>query len=291
MIHSVNTIQPFLGVLLDNTSEGKRTNLFAAPVHKELLGTLGLDYDVTIKDFSFGLEMARNFGAAQSDSADFKDVEHKGYLIYLNSSYKAGKFTPYCQLLYSSGNKVTTEMVNNGDTQFVSGANKAFSVYSPLNLNLFDSHSPGVDSAPLVFLGWGYGISYGVGINRPSTLADISVLDNLIMPSLGFDYDFTEKFSAGLNWWYISSNERGVGTFGGAAIELSRDLGQEIDASFSYKVNKNLNFSLDTGYFIPGAYFREKRDDTGGSLFTPFVRGDGSADPAYQVEFITEFNF
>ena len=284
-------LQPFVGLLLDRTSAGKRTNLFAAPVHKEMLGTLGLDYDLEIKNFTFGLETARNFGQAESISPDFKDVQHKGYLLYADSSYKIGKFVPHGKFLYASGNKVTTEMVDRGDFQFLSGANKAFSIYSPLNINLFDSHSPSCDSLPLVFLGWGYGLSYGVGINRPSTLADVTVLDNLIMPSLGFDYNFTDKFSTGLAWWYMAANEAGVGTLNGAAKELSRDLGQEIDLSFAYALNDHINIGLDTGYFIPGKYFREERDDTAGSLFTPFVRGDGDADSAYQIEFTMECEF
>ena len=286
-----NKFQPFIGLLLDRTSEGKRTNKFATPVHREALGTLGLDCDLKIKNLSLGFEIARNFGAAESDSADFKDVEHKGYLLYTTAAYNIGRLSPHCQFLFSSGNKVTTEMVDNGDTKFLSGANKAFSIYSPLNTNFFDSLSPIADSLPLTFFGWGYGLNYGVGINRPSTLADNGVLENLIMPSFGFDYKFTDKFTVTVDWWYIKANQRGVGTFAGVAKELSRNLGQEVDASVSYDINKHINIGLYAGYFFPGKYFKEKRDDTGDSLFTPFVRGDGFIDPAYQIELVTEFKF
>jgi hypothetical protein len=284
-------LQPFASLLLDNTSSGKRTNKFATPVHKEILGTLGLDYDIDIKGFSLGFEAARNFGKAKSDSEYFKDVEHKGYLFYTTGSYKFGRFIPHGQFLFSSGNKVTTEMVDNADEEFSGGANKAFSTYSPLNTNLFDSLSPIADSLPLVFFGWGYGLNYGVGVNRPSTLADDGVLENLIIPSLGFDYKVTDKLTFTLDWWYIKANEKGVGTFEEIAKELSRDLGQEIDLSFCYDINKRLNISLYGGYFFPGKYFKEERDDTEGSLFTPFVRGDTEADPAYQIELVAEFTF
>jgi len=286
-----NQLQPFLGVLLDNTSSGKRSNEFAAPVHKEVLGILGLDYDTKIKNLSLGFELARNFGKGESESPDFKDIEHKGYLIYTTASYDIGKFSPHCGFLLTSGNKVTTDMVDNGDEKFIGGANKAFSIYSPLNTNLFDSLSPVPDPLPLVFFGWGNGINYGVGINRPSTLADDAVIENMIMPSVGFDYNFTDKFSVTIDWWYLMANERGVGTLGGSAKELSRHLGQEIDVSFYYDINKNVNVSLCTGYFYPGKYFKEERDDAEGSLFTPFVRGDGNANAAYQVELSVEFNF
>ena len=61
----VNSFLPFASLLLDNTSPDKRTNLFAAPVHREVLGTLGLDYDLKINNLSFGFEGARNFGGAK----------------------------------------------------------------------------------------------------------------------------------------------------------------------------------------------------------------------------------
>ena len=292
IISNKNKFQPFLGVLLDRTSVAKRANLFVAPVHKETLGVLGLDYDTEIENLSLGLELARNFGEAKSESADFKDVQHKGYLVYTTAAYNIARFSPHCRFLLTSGNKVTTEMVDNHDKKFSSGANKAFSTYSPLNTNFSDSLSPVAESLPLVFFGWGNGLNYGLGINRPSTFADDGVLENLIMPSLGFDYNFTDKFSLTLDWWYIRANEKGIGTLGGFAKELSRDLGQEIDLSLYYDINENVNISLCTGYFSPGKYFKEKRDDIDGdSLFTPFVRGDGNANAAYQIELSVEFNF
>ena len=87
------------------------------------------------------------------------------------------------------------------------------------------------------------------------------------------------------------ANERDVGTFQGSAKELSRNLGQEIDASITYDLSPHINLGLYTGYFFPGAFFKEERDDTAGSLFTPFARGDGNANSAYQIELITEFKF
>ena len=45
------------------------------------------------------------------------------------------------------------------------------------------------------------------------------------------------------------------------------------------------------GYFIPGKYYKEKRDDEDGSTFSPFVRGDGHANNAYQLEFYVELTF
>mgnify|MGYP001602837252 FL=1 len=103
--------------------------------------------------------------------------------------------------------------------------------------------------------------------------------------------NFTDKFSVTVDWWYLKANKKGIGTLGGFAKELARNLGQEVDLSFSYDITKNTNISLCAGYFSPGKYFKEERDDTAGSLFTPFVRGDGNANNAYQLEASVEFSF
>ncbi|MDD5045020.1 MAG: alginate export family protein [Candidatus Omnitrophica bacterium] len=286
-----NSLQPFLTVLSDYTHEDKRSNLFSTTTDRDILGMFGLSADFIFDKLSLGLELAHNFGQAKSNNADFKDIEHKGYLMYADASYDLGKFSPHMQFLFSSGNKVTTEMVDNGDTFFPGGSNNAFSIYSPFNTNFFDSLSPSTDSLPLVFFGWGYGLSYGLGLYRPSTFADDGIYENMLMPSLGFNYQFTEKLSATFDWWYLRANERGVGKLNNVARELSRDLGNEVDLRLSYDISEHLNISLYTGYFWPGKYFREERDDTDGSLFTPFVRGDGEADDAYQIELVAAFEF
>ena len=286
-----NVFQPFISVLSDYTHQGKKTSLFSAPTNRDILGTVGISADFYIKGFSLGLELARNFGQAESSEPAFKNVEHKGYLLYSNATYDFGRFSPHAQFIFSSGNKVTQEMVESGDTTFPNAANKAFSVYSPLNTNLFDCLGPSADSLPLVFFGWGYGLNNGIGVYRPSTFSDDSIYENMVMPSMGFDYKLTEKLSVILDWWYIRANEKGVGMLAGIAKELSRNLGQEIDLTLSFDFNDKMNISLYGGYFWPGEFFKEKRDDVGGSLFTPYVRGDGKADNAYQIELVCSLEF
>jgi len=56
-------------------------------------------------------------------------------------------------------------------------------------------------------------------------------------------------------------------------------------------LNKNVKLGFLGGYFFPGRYYKERRDDTQGSLLSPFVRGDGDADNAYQVELVMEVTF
>ncbi len=282
------TIQPYVGFLVDRTN-AKRSNLFLTPTHKDLLGTFGSAFDATLGKFSLGLELARNFGKAKSSDAEFKDVEHVGYLIYAAIAYDLDKLKPHSRFVLGSGNKVTTEMVDNDDDQLSSGKNRAFSVYSPMNTNLADSLYQNLDTVPLVALGNGNGLNYG--INRPGTFGDPICLDNIILANLGFDYQFNDKLSCCLDWWYLRSKERGVGKFDSVAKKLSPDLGNEIDVSFNYVLNENLSLDLLSGCFFPGNYYREEREDEEGSLFTPFVRGDGEVNLAYQIELSLTLSF
>ncbi len=283
-----NTLQPYIGVLFDTTNS-KRASVFAAPTHRDILGTYGANWAVNLDKLSFSIEAARNFGKAKSSDDMFKDVYHTGYAFYSDVSYSLDKFIPHSRFFYASGNKVTIEMVDNGDAVLNSGKNRAFSSYSPFNTTIADNHYPGYESIPMVAMGNGYGLNYGV--SRPGTFADTRCPENVILPNLGFEYTLSEKISFSLDWWYLLSEQNGIGTFNGSAKKLSRDLGQEIDFSSSYTINDNVSFIFAGGYFSPGDFYKEERDDTAGSLFSPYVRGDGKANGAYQLELSMEVKF
>ncbi len=274
-----NSFQPYIEFLADHS--GKRTNLFSTPTDSELLGTFGLAWDTKIDRFSFGIEAARNFGSATSIEENFKDVVHSGYVYYCDASFDFKRVVPHSRFAYASGNKVPLDQA--GDATYTSGKNKAFSTYSPLNTNLADSIYSDPEFLPLVAMGGGNGLNYG--INRPTTFSDPYIFENLILVCLGLDFSLTEKLSGSLDWWYLRSVERGVGTLSGEARYLSPDIGNELDLYLNYQLTKSLSVSLFCGYFFPGEFYKEERDDTSGSLFTPFVRGDGEADGAYQIEF------
>ncbi len=284
-----NSLQPYIGALVDYTSPDKRDNLFSAPIKQDILGTVGLAWDTTINKLTFNFEAAHNFGRAKSSDPEFKDISHTGYLIYSGLSYKTGKFIPSAKVLACSGNKVTLDAVRGRDTSLTSAKNRAFSYYSPMNKNLGDSiSSNNSDMLPIVAMGGGYGLNYGVP--RPKTFS-VGDFENIILPCIGFDYLATEKLTLGIYEYYLSSFERGAGMYEEEAKYLSRDLGWETDLFIDYKINENILISLLGGYFWPGEFYQEERDDTDGSLLTPFVRGDGSADPAFQVELALEFKF
>lgn len=283
------SIQPYIGVLADYTSIGKRDNTFTAPIKRDILGTAGIALGAVRDNLSLALEVAHNFGKAKSSDSEYEDVYHTGYLIYGGVDYQADRFNPSFQILVCSGNKVTTDMAKEEDSTLTSGKNRAFSYYSPFNDNLGDSiSSSNVDMLPIVAMGGGYGLNYGVP--RPGTFYSAD-FDNLIMPCVGFGFDATEKLWFGLYGYYLRSFEKGVGTLNGEGKYLSRDLGYEIDLFIDYKVNKNILISILGGYFFPGRYYKEKRDDTDGSLFSPYVRQGGDVDSAYQIELAVEFKF
>jgi hypothetical protein len=282
-------LNPYIGVLTDHTSEGKRNNLFSAPTKRDILGTIGFACSLKENKLSFTTEMAHNFGKAKSADIAYKDIYHTGYMFYTNMGYNLGRATPSFKFLLSSGNKLTLDMATNQDSTLTSAKNRAFSYYSPFNTNLDDSiGSCHAEIRPLLAMGSCYSLNFGVP--RPRTFA-VSDFDNLIIASLGLNFEFTKKLNSSLDGFYLWSRERGVGTFAGEAKYLSRNLGSEIDLTIDYALNKNILLSVSGGYFFPGEYYKEERDDTDGSLFSPYLRGDGEANSAYLVEISMELQF
>jgi hypothetical protein len=283
------TVWPYVGMLADYTSNGKRDNLFAAAIKRDLLGTFGVAWEYKDKDFTLKLEGAGNFGYAQSQDSEYKDIQHTGYMFYSGLNYVLGKFVPELQFLLCSGNKVTPEMAGDPDNPYVSGKNRAFSYSSPTNRNLSDTvSSSNVDMLPIVAMGGGYGLNYGVP--RPGTFYS-GDFENLIMPSGGFDYNFTDKLCVSLYGYYLRAFNRPVGIVGGENKYLSRDLGWEADLFIDYQATEHIKVGFLGGYFIPGKFYKEQRDDVNGSLFSPCVRADGNPNNAYQFEFYVELTF
>ena len=283
------TFWPYVGMLADYTSNGKRDNLYAAPIKRDFLGTFGTAWEYAADKFTLKLEAAHNFGYAQSEDSAYKDIQHTGYMFYSGFNYVLGKFVPELQFLLCSGNKATLDMAGKPDELYVSGKNRAFSYSSPTNRNLSDTvSSSNVDMLPIVAMGGGYGLNYGVP--RPGTFFSAD-FENLIMPSIGFDYNFTDKLCVSLYGYYLRAFNRPVGTLYGESKYLSQDLGMEADLFVDYKATEHIKVGFLGGYFIPGRYYKEKRDDENGSPFSPFVRGDGSANNAYQLEFYVELTF
>jgi hypothetical protein len=249
------TFWPYVGVLADYTSNGKRDNLFAASVKKDFLGTIGGAWEYAGEKLNLTLEAAHNFGYAQSQDTQYKDIQHTGYMFYSGLNYILGKFVPGARFLLCSGNKTNPDIAGDPDEPYVSGKNRAFSYSSPTNRNLSDTvSSSNADMLPIVAMGGGYGLNYGVP--RPGAFFSAD-FENLIMPSAGFDYNFTDKLSASVYAYYLSAFSRPVGTLNGEGRYLSRDLGVEADLFVDYKVTQHLTVGFLGGYFFPGGYYRE----------------------------------
>lgn len=283
------SVEPYVGLLMD-FSEGKRLSFFQTPTRDDVLGTAGISVDFTLGDFEASVEWARNFGHANSSDPVFPEVEHMGYAVYADASYTFGDFVPRSRFIYGSGNKLTTDMITNGDTQYPGSKNNAFSVYSPFNAFLADSIYPGILTLPIVAMGNGNAMNYGV--RRAGTFGDPAQIENLTLVDVGFDYMFRDgKTTVSFDWWYIANSEKGIGMYNNVPKVISPDLGNEVDLNLRHLLTKQVKLNFLGGVFFPGAAYREERTDINGSLFTPFVRGDGKADPAYQLEMGVEIIF
>lgn len=278
-------LQPYIGLLRDTTSSNRRISNFPVPVNEDNLFTVGIDTEIYFDTFHVGFEVAKNFGSANV-LGDHSDIIHKGYMAYTDISYSFEKCTPRSKLLISSGNKMDADDVLQG--RFNSHSNNAFSVYSPTNANLSDTIYP-VAYGPLVATGGGYALNYGIA--RPSAFGDSYQLNDLILPNVGIDIQIMEKWSISFDYWYLKSFEHAMGILNDKAISLSSDLGHELDFYSSYDVTEHISFSLLTGIFFPGKYYHEKRDDGDILGLAPAPRFDGDADPAYQIELVTEIVF
>lgn len=282
-------VHPYIGALVDYTSPDKRSNFFAAPIERDIMGTVGASLTISQGAFQYRAEFARNFGTAKSADPAYEDIIHAGYLIFGEVSATYGDWHPLAQVLIGSGNKAPLEAAVDGDESIRGSRNRAFGYSSPMNDNLSDTISgTNVDVRPLVASGCGYGLQYGV--SRPSTFA-ASDFDNLITLSTGFDVDLTDRLNVGVYGFYLQSFEKGVGMLNGEPRELSRELGSEVDLYVDYRLNEHVLISLLSGYFFPGQYYRQMRDDTDGNFLSPFIRGDGEVDGAYQVEIAVEVTF
>ncbi len=277
-----HSLQLYTGWLRDRSSELARSNLFTSQVKNENLITHGAYLDMNFGKLNVGFEGARNMGTAKSiDKTRFHDVEHKGYLLIWDAKYDMGSFKPKAKLFVASGNKVNE--TNQGVFAVTSDRNNAFSVFSPMNTNLFDTHYQ-KQFGPYVAMAGGYAANFGVA--RPGTFGDPFVFENLIAPTIGFDYTPLNQVYLGMDYWYLQSKENGFGFDEFRAFrKYPKELGHEVDIFASYQLTKHAKLSLLGGYFFPGKYYKNKRSDTGiSNAFSATARRDGDADGAFQLE-------
>ncbi|MDD5084799.1 MAG: hypothetical protein PHE61_02005 [Candidatus Omnitrophica bacterium] len=287
------SFQPYLGFLLDMTKSDRRRNVFITPVDRDLLGTFGGDINLDLGDLNLGFEAAFNFGEAKSKDSTLPDIEHKGFFIYADGAYNFKNFiTPRGRVVYMPGERYTGEDVING--QIDRSSSHDFSVFSPTNGNLTDSHYP-LSFGPRLFCGQCDALNYGV--LHPNTFDDPYLLNNMIMPNVGVDVQLTKKILFSMDYWYMRSDKHAIGTRWNDGEQnfipfaLPTDLGHELDWEGEYEVNDNITLGVCAAYFMPGYYFRQIRDDGDPLGVNAAPRYDGDADNAWQIEMTFEYRF
>ena len=260
------------------------------------LWTAGLAAGVRIGDLILRVEGARNFGEAESRLAGVPDIEHTGWMTVAQAAYVWGIVTPRVKFLYTSSNSFSKSDLARffgnpagtaNDIIFKPRkANRAFSVYSPTNEKFLDSHYSKA-LGPLVATAAGYAVNFG--IPRPGTFGDPHILENLMLVNGGVDLPLTRRLTLGLDYYYMRAVEAGYGIptdlnnpaqflpaiLHQRAFPLSPDLGHELDLTAKFRLHRNVTIGLQTGVFLPGEYYRERRHptDVAANPFSRTVRG------------------
>jgi hypothetical protein len=290
-----HTFQPYIGFLADMTPASRRTSVYVAPVDRDYLGTYGADLQMQFGNLSFGIEGAANFGEAHSSSPQFDSMTHQGYFFTTGASYSFfdEKVVPRAKFYYVSGNKFTGDDITSG--QLVRSSNREFSVYSPTDSNLADSHYPAFESGPYVFAGMGYNLN--AGILRPDTFYDPYQMTNLIAPNAGIDLTINDKLSLSLDYWYLHTQQPPIGADYDPVNDvylpytLPGYLGNELDVYAEYYVNDNITFSFLGGIFFPGDYYHKRRGDADLLGVAAAPRFDGGACNAWVIEAAVTYSY
>ena len=319
-----HSIQPYVGVVYDYTHSRDRDNAFddkgiiknGRTIDKDLLGTVGVDLNLNFERFNLGVEFARNFGKARSDTSsdladvskeivplnDMKsgwmdDITHKGWLLMADAGYNLGIVRPKAKVVWASGPEGRRKDVLNGWSS--SNNNRTFSVYSPTNTDIFDSHYQKSGIGPYLATASTY--LFNFGIDRPGIFNDPFVIENVRFFNAGIEIFPVDKMYMSIDYWKMHADEAGYGinTSTGATFpeKLPSELGDEIDIFASYNITKHISVNMQGALFFPGEYYRVKtradlktRGDLGQS---PVLPRDKSGDPsdAFFLALGLEFSF
>lgn len=282
-------MQPYIGFLADMTPWARRSSVYGQRVDRDYLGTYGGKVEAQVGDFNFELEAARNFGEAISIDPQFPDTEHAGYFFVVGGSYSyEEKLIPRAKLYYISGNKFNGDDLTRG--MLTPSVNREFSVFSPTNSNLADTHYPAFDAGPLVFTAMGS--AFNAGIWRPDMFGDPYLMSNLIAPNVGIDIMPFDKLFISVDYWYLRSQEPPIGADTMMnTYTLPSSLGNEIDIFVEYYAHENITLSFWGGIFFPGEYYRQSRGDGDPIGVATAPRYDGGASNAWQAETAITFTY
>jgi hypothetical protein len=290
-----HSFQPYIGLLADMTPASRRTSVYVPAIDQDYLGTYGAYLQMIFGDLTLEFESAANFGEAHSSDARFNSIAHQGYFFFTGASYSMLEETvvPRAKFYWVSGNKFTGDDI--GSQQLVHSSNREFSVYSPTNSNLADSHYTAFEGGPYVFMGMGYNLNNG--ILRPNTFYDPYQMTNIIAPNIGVDMMLSDKLFLSLDYWYLHAQQPPIGADYDPVNDvyspytLSSNLGNELDLYAEYYVNDYITFSFLGGIFFPGAYFHTRRGDQDLLGVAAAPRFDGGASNAWVIEAAVTYSY
>ncbi|WP_129125818.1 alginate export family protein [Geomonas oryzae] len=191
--------------------------------------TLGINAEGVIGPVSLSGFAAKQFGDLTAD------MDAKGYAFNLGAKMALAGGTARTNFLYVSGGKDAFYVATNGGDFATEGGQFYDSEMIMLGR---DKWATTIDNA----------LIYDVNNNN----------EGVIMGTLGYDYDFSEKVSAAANVGFAATaKDTGVARHAGD----SNYLGTEFNAECYYKVSPNVTLGARGGYLVVGDYFAKGSDN------------------------------
>lgn len=210
----------------------------ANPANNVKVHTLGLNAEGVVGPVSLSGFAAKQFG--HFDRTQFADIDGtaKGYAFNVSAKMPLAGGTARTNFLYVSGGKDAFYVATNSGA----GASEGGQFYDSEMIMLGrDKWATTIDNA----------LVYDVNNNN----------EGVIMGTLGYDYNFTDKISAAANVGFAAvAKDLGVANVSRHAGD-SNYLGTEINAECYYKLSPNVTLGARGGYLVVGDYFAKDADN------------------------------
>ncbi|MFO0753064.1 MAG: alginate export family protein [Thermodesulfovibrionales bacterium] len=193
----------------------------------------------------------------------FAETDFRGYGIFANLGYKINPVTLRAGFAYGSGDKDGMADGKNKEFQTTMGRDVHYAFIYEYTLRT---------SANMQWLDTGHsgGGSTGSGVNSTGRSTGIA---NTTYYRLGLDFEPMKDMTASIDGFVIRASK----TSGGQ----DKQIGEEIDVKLSYKIDKNLTYSVIAGWMNAGDFYNT------GAAGTPFTSANDIKDPFQMVHALT----
>lgn len=178
---------------------------------------LGLHANGKISDIKYALEYDTQFGN-QTDTKKFK-----GYGIFANLGYDIKPVTVRAGYARGSGDAGNNDATKNKDFQATLGNDVHYTF-------IYEFTTRDASSS--------------AGLGNATTRAN--GIANTTYYRLGLDADLTKDLKASVDYFMLKATEAAAG---------SKDIGTEYNAKLTYKIDKNLTYSITAGILDPGKWW------------------------------------